>query len=79
MWLEQGLVGQSACGTSGSGESVHKSRPAKSAPADQVKVFRKAARELGGDESDSRFKDTLRKIARHKPEQRNPSNGRDEK
>jgi hypothetical protein len=34
---------------------------------DQVKAFRKAARELGADKSDERFKDALRKIAKHKP------------
>jgi len=35
---------------------------------EQVKAFRKAARELGADQSDDRFKDALRKIAKHKPE-----------
>jgi len=36
----------------------------------QVSAFRKAARELGADESDERFKDALRKIAKHKPLER---------
>jgi hypothetical protein len=33
----------------------------------QVKTFSKAARELGADESEERFKDTLRTIAKAKP------------
>jgi hypothetical protein len=33
-------------------------------PADQVRAFRKAARELGTDESESRFNTALRTIAR---------------
>jgi hypothetical protein len=46
---------------------VEKSRDAKKTQDDQVKAFRKAARELGGDESDQRFKDALRRIAKHRP------------
>jgi hypothetical protein len=38
-------------------------------PADQLKAFRKAARALGADESDERFKDALRTIAKAKPQQ----------
>lgn len=34
---------------------------------DQVATFRKAARELGCDESEERFKDALRAVAKHKP------------
>ena len=34
--------------------------------ANQLKAFRKAAKELGADESEERFQDALRKIARHK-------------
>jgi len=48
-------------------DNVDKSR-AKQKPAEQVKAFRKAARELGADASDQRFKDALRKIAKHKPD-----------
>jgi hypothetical protein len=33
----------------------------------QAAAFRKAARELGADKSDERFKDVLRKIAKPKP------------
>jgi hypothetical protein len=33
-----------------------------------VAAFRKAARELGADESDERFKETLRTLAKHKPQ-----------
>jgi hypothetical protein len=32
----------------------------------QSAAFRKAARELGADKSDERFKDVLRKIAKHR-------------
>jgi hypothetical protein len=32
-----------------------------------VRAFRKVARELGADESDERFKETLRTLAKHKP------------
>jgi hypothetical protein len=38
-------------------------------PDDQLKAFRKAARELGADDSEDRFKDALRTIAKHKPQQ----------
>jgi len=33
----------------------------------QVKAFRKAARELGADESEARFDTALKMVARHKP------------
>jgi hypothetical protein len=36
-------------------------------PDDQLKAFRKAARELGADDSEDRFKDALRTIAKAKP------------
>ena len=36
----------------------------------QVAGFRKAARELGCDESEDRFKDALRTVAKHKPQSR---------
>jgi hypothetical protein len=34
------------------------------ADKNQLKAFRKAARDLGADQSDERFKDALRKIAK---------------
>ena len=34
----------------------------------QVQTFRKAARELGCDDSEERFQETLRTIAKRKPE-----------
>lgn len=37
-------------------------------PKQQLATFRKAARELGADQSDERFKDALRKIAKAKPQ-----------
>jgi hypothetical protein len=36
--------------------------------SDQVRAFRKAARELGADESEERFKETLRTLAKPKPQ-----------
>lgn len=35
--------------------------------ANQVRAFRKAARELGADESEANFDAALKKVARHKP------------
>jgi len=35
---------------------------------DQLKAFRKAARQLGADESKERFQDVLRKLAKAKPQ-----------
>jgi hypothetical protein len=49
----------------------------KENPHVQIREFRKAARELGADQSDERFKDALRKIAKHKPSgrsERKPTN-----
>lgn len=46
--------------------------PQKPNPADQAKAFRKAARELGADESDERFKETLRTLAKHRKPQPQP-------
>jgi len=37
-------------------------------PEDQVKAFRKAARELGAYESEEWFKETLRTLAKQKPQ-----------
>jgi hypothetical protein len=42
---------------------IHRENEEKS----QLRAFRKAARELGADKSDERFKAALRKIAKHKP------------
>jgi hypothetical protein len=39
----------------------------KQSPKEQAAAFRKAARELGGDENEERFKDALRTIAKAKP------------
>jgi rubrerythrin len=43
--------------------------PKKSQAVDQYKTFRKVARELGADESDERFKETLRTLAKHRKPQ----------
>lgn len=40
----------------------------------QVKAFRKAARELGADESEERFEDALRKIAKRKENRESEKN-----
>lgn len=45
----------------------HKVIPGDSGDKSQAKAFRKAARELGADVSDDRFKDVLRTIAKAKP------------
>ncbi len=36
-------------------------------PDEQVKAFRKAARELGADNNEERFKEALRTVAKAKP------------
>jgi hypothetical protein len=36
-------------------------------PSEQSKAFIKAARELGCDEDEAHFEETLKKVARHKP------------
>ena len=43
-------------------KQIHRDNVDKS----QAKAFRKAAREPGADESEERFQDALRKIAKHK-------------
>jgi hypothetical protein len=48
------------------GDIVDK-REDRKRPGDQVKQFRKAARELGCDESEARFQEALRTIAKQKP------------
>ncbi len=35
----------------------------------QVKAFRKAARELGCDDNEQRFQETLRVVAKHRPKE----------
>jgi hypothetical protein len=45
------------------------SRKAPENPA-QIKVFREAARELEADESEDVFDSALKKIAKHKPKER---------
>jgi hypothetical protein len=40
---------------------------ARASPKDQVQQFRKAARELGCDESEERFQEALRTIGKQKP------------
>jgi hypothetical protein len=39
----------------------------KSQPTEQVKAFRKAARELGCDENEERFQEALRHVGRQLP------------
>jgi hypothetical protein len=41
--------------------------PKTAKDADQIKAFRKAARELGCDDNEERFKDALRTVAKAKP------------
>jgi hypothetical protein len=52
------------------GEIVRKL--SKETPADQVKAFRKAARELGCDDNEDRFKEALRTVAKAKPHPQEP-------
>lgn len=40
---------------------------AKMDDKEQVKRFNQAVKELGADESEERFQDALRKVAKHKP------------
>jgi len=46
--------------------SVKKTKQIQS-PKEQIAAFRKAARELGCDESEEKFKDALRTLAKAKP------------
>jgi hypothetical protein len=46
--------------------------PKKSQATDQYKAFRKAARELGADESEERLQAVLRTIAKAKPQPQQP-------
>jgi hypothetical protein len=52
--------------------SMSKKTKTQPKPEDQVKTFRKAARELGADESEERFQDALRKVAKAKPQPHPP-------
>jgi hypothetical protein len=45
--------------------AVKKSKLIQS-PKEQVAAFRKAARDLGGDDNEKRFQAALRKVAKHK-------------
>ncbi len=47
-----------------------KKRKENQSPKEQAAAFRKAARALGCDESEEGFQDTLRKIAKRKPQRR---------
>jgi hypothetical protein len=49
--------------------TTKKSQSARHNPDDQIKGFRKAARELGCDESEDRFKVALRTVGKAKPQQ----------
>ncbi len=44
-----------------------KNSPAKMDDREQAAAFRKAARELGCDDNEERFKDALRTVAKAKP------------
>lgn len=46
--------------------AARKSQSGKLKPEAQIKAFRKAARELGCDESEDRFKDALRTVGKVK-------------
>jgi hypothetical protein len=48
--------------------SVKTKTKTKDDPKSQVAAFRKAARELGCDESEERFQETLRALGRAKPQ-----------
>jgi hypothetical protein len=45
-------------------------KPSK--PEDQVKAFRKAAREAGADDNEERFRNALRVVAKAKPQPQPP-------
>jgi hypothetical protein len=49
--------------------------PRKSPPKAQSERFKEAARELGVDESEERFNEALRKVAKHKPPPDPPETG----
>jgi len=46
---------------------VKKAKKTQGKPEDQMKAFRKAARDLGADNSEERFQEALRAVAKAKP------------
>jgi hypothetical protein len=54
-------------------------KPKSTKPSDQVRAFRKAARELGCEDSEDRFKAALRTVGKAKPSAEKPKSksGRD--
>jgi hypothetical protein len=44
----------------------------KQKPEDQVKAFRKAARDLGCDNNEERFREAVQTVAKHKPKAEKP-------
>lgn len=55
--------------------SERKSQSGKQTPADQLRAFRKAARELGYEDNEDRFKSALRTVAKAKPPEK-PAKGK---
>jgi hypothetical protein len=51
---------------------VKKAKKNQGKPEDQLKAFRKAARELGADAHEEQFQGTLRTIAKAKPHPAEP-------
>jgi hypothetical protein len=47
---------------------MEKRKAEKGSDRKQIESFRQAARELGCDESEDRFRDALRAVAKHKPQ-----------
>ena len=46
---------------------MKKAKKTQGKPEDQMKAFRKAARDLGADNSEERFQEALRAVAKAKP------------
>jgi hypothetical protein len=51
---------------------VKKAKKTQGKPEDQMKAFRKAARDLGADASEERFQEALRTVAKAKPQPQEP-------
>jgi hypothetical protein len=51
---------------------VKKAKKNQGKPEDQMKAFRKAARELGADKSEERFQSALRAVAKARPHSQEP-------
>ena len=51
---------------------MKKAKKNQGKPEDQMKAFRKAARELGADNSEERFQEALRTVAKAKPHPAEP-------